>query len=196
MRLLLCSLALLGSTTAWAGGLGIVGTSGIHADPVYFYDSADDFKQYRLSETIVGYGAGIEGILGDRDDRVMGIFRFFWNQETPERDPAGITDLVAPGDVVAAWREEPRNVGWATVGIQWGFWGDPDGFQLTANGAVGSAFLTSNHSEFLSAELGPGVSYTFGRSFQAFGDVVYQVRYRKRFAHGPRAYAGVRVLFD
>lgn len=191
---LLTSLAL--TSPAVAGGLGVLGTFGVHTEPVFFYDSANANEQHRLNETIPNLGTGIELVLGDRDDRILGTLRGYWMQDAAQKDPALITQTVPQANVIAVHRDTPRNVGMASVGLQWGIIGSPDLFQLNAVGGVGSGFLTNDHTEFLFAELGVGAHYQFARSMQVFGNVLYTMRFRKGFQQGPIAYAGVRYLFD
>ncbi|MCO4743850.1 MAG: hypothetical protein KC912_03615 [Proteobacteria bacterium] len=197
MRILAALLASLAFTSpALAGGLGVLGTFGVHNEPVYFYDSSNNLAQYKLSETIANYGTGIELVLGDRDDRILGTLRGYWVQDSAQRDPASITQTVNPSNVVSAFRDTPRNVGMASVGLQWGIIGSPDLFQFNAVGGLGSGFLTNDHTEFLFLEGGVGAHYQFARSMQVFGNVMYTMRWRKGAQHGPIAYAGVRYLFD
>lgn len=191
---LLASLAF--ASPAFAGGLGLMGTFGLHNEPVYFYDAANDNAQYRLNQTIPNYGAGFELVLGDRDDRILGTLRGYMVQDAPQKAPATITQIVNPNNVVAAHRDTPRNIGMASVGLQWGIIGSPDLFQLNAVVGLGSGFLTNDHTEFLFLEGGVGAHYQFARSMQAFGNVMYSMRWRKGAQHGPIAYAGVRYLFD
>ncbi|TNE91838.1 MAG: hypothetical protein EP330_03825 [Deltaproteobacteria bacterium] len=184
------------SSPALAGGLGVLGTFGIHNEAVYYYDSSNDFAQWKMTQTIPNYGAGFELILGDRDDRILGTLRGYWVQDAPQRSPEDIQSNVAAQNVVSEFRDTPTNVGMASVGLQWGIVGSPDLFQLNAVGGVGSGFLTNDHTEFLFIEGGIGAHYQFARSMQAFGNVMYSARWRKGYEHGPIAYAGVRYLFD
>ena len=89
MRSALPLLAALASAPAFAGGVGLIGAGGLYTERVYFYDAAGD--QYKQSQVIGSYGAGIEIALGDRDDRILGISRLYWVQDTPEKDPANST---------------------------------------------------------------------------------------------------------
>jgi len=184
------------STNALAGGVGLLATSGMYSETVYFYDSSKEFQKFEQMQTIGTFGTGLEFTLGDRDDRVMGLARAYWLYETPQQDPADRTELVASDDVVAAWRENGRNVGMFSVGLQWGFYGDPSNFQLYALGMVGSGFLTTDHTEFLLVEAGVGASYRLTRSIDAHVEVQYALRNRKGLRHGVNGYAGVRYLFD
>lgn len=197
MRILAALLASLAfSSPALAGGLGLLGTFGLHGEKVYYYDADDDFQQYSLNQTIPNYGGGLELILGDRDDRIMGTLRAYWMQDGPQKAPNTVAGIVNPAGATFAHRSTAANVGMASVGLQWGIIGSPDLFQLNAVGGVGSGFLTVDHTEFLFFEGGIGAHYQFARSMQVFGNVLYSGRWRKGYEHGPIAYAGVRYLFD
>jgi hypothetical protein len=184
------------SSTAFAGGFGLMGLGGVHTDTVYFYDSSNNMAQIRQTQTLPQYGVGGEFLLGDRDDRIIGVFRGYWMQDAPQQDPAERTKTVAPENVVAAVRTEPKNIGAASFGVQWGLWGDPEKLMVTGITAVGSGFLTTDHTEFMMLQLGGGATYAFRPDMQVFADVNYTGRYRKNFSNGVTAYAGVRYLFD
>ena len=200
MRILAAFLASLALTSpALAGGIGFIGTAGFHNEPVFYYDRSNDLAQYQMNQLIPNYGAGLELVLGDRDDRILGTLRGYWTQDGPQTAPAAsgqLSELVAPADVVAAHRSQAKNIGMASVGIQWGFYGNPDTFQLNAVAGVGSGFLTTDHTEFLFVEGGLGAHYQVARSAQIFGNALYSMRWRKGAQHGPIVYAGIRYLFD
>lgn len=196
MRLPVCALALALASPAFAGGVGILGTAGAFTETVYFYDSSTDYTQYKQSQTLTDYGSGLEFVLGDRDDKITGMFRLYWLHDSPEKDPAELTGLVDPANVVANVREDPRNIGMASFGVQWGIIGSPDTFMVNALTSIGTGFITSDHTEFVSAQLGGGVTYRVARDAQLFGEVVYVPRYRKGLEHGASAFAGARWLFD
>jgi hypothetical protein len=195
MRFAITTLGILLSSNAYAGGIGLLATGGMYTETVRFYDSSDEFKQYQQEQTIGTYGTGIEFSLGDRDDKILGLARWYWIQETPQKDPALSTGLVDPDNVVANWRDKTRNVGMFSVGLQWSFW-TKDKLRLNANAMFGSGFLTTDHTEFFIAELGAGASYRFARNIDAHLAVQYAVRNRKGLSHGMNTYAGVRYLFD
>lgn len=192
----LLAAALAFPAPAFAGGVGLTLSSGITTDTVYFYDASDNMAQYQQSQVIPNFGTGLEFVLGDRDDKITGLFRAFWLQDAAQKDPATTTSLVDPADVVANVREVPNNIGLATFGIQWGFLGKPDKFQLGAVTSLGAGFLTTDHSEFALGEAGLNCTYMFGRSIQAYAEVGAVARYRKVFRPGGQAHLGVRVLFD
>jgi hypothetical protein len=189
-------LALLVSSPALAGGIGAVATGGFHSERVYFYDSSKEMRQYSLGETLPHFGGGLEVLLGDKDDRFTGVMRAYYLMDTPQQDPAGITQLVEPANVVSEYRTEPRHLGMATVGLQWGFIGDPQGLMAVAVGSFGSGFLTTDHTEFMILELGGGASWEFARDLRLFANVEYALRYRKGMHQGVNAYAGLRWFFD
>ncbi len=198
MRLLVSLLALATAGNAWAGGIGLLTTGGVHTERVWFYDRSDNHTQHQMTQIVPSYGTGLEVVLGDRQDRVIGLFRAYWEQHAAQQDlsvrqnPAGVSRRY----VVANVRDTPRDVGMASVGVQWGFLGSPDALMVTAVGSMGSGFLTVDKNEFFQVEAGGGVAYNFGRAFQAHGNLVYQGRFRKGWSHGPNVYAGIRYMFD
>ena len=195
MRLAMSILGLFLSTNAFAGGVGLLTTGGMYSETVYFYDSSKEFQQYQQPQTIGTYGTGVEAVIGDRDDKIMGVARFYWLQETPQQDPSTSTSLVDAEDVVANWREDARNVGIFTVGLQGTYW-RKNKLSLNATVMLGSGFLTTDNSEFFLAEAGAGVSYRITRAVDAHLDVQYALRNRKGLLHGVNTYAGIRYLFD
>lgn len=196
MRAVLASLLLAASTPALAGGVGVLTTGGFRNQPVYFYDSSDSMRQYKISETLGHGGGGIEILLGDRDDRFIGTFKGYYIYESPERDPAGITSAVDPGNVVAAWRTEGRHIGVASVGLQAGIIGKPRTKQLVAVADLGSGFLTTDHTEYLQAQIGLGGTAMLSREIQVYAQAQYHLRNYKGLYHGATATAGIRYMFD
>lgn len=194
--LLLLAAALVLPAPAYAGGVGLTLASGFTSENVFFYDSSDNDKKYQQTQTILNFGTGLEFVLGDRDDKITGLFRGFWLQDAPQKDPALTTTSVDPNDVVANVRDVPRNIGLATFGVQWGFLGKPDKFMLNAVTSVGAGFLTTDHTEFAMFQVGLGGTYAIGRTLQAYVDVSGIIRYRKIFHPGAEAHAGIRVMFD
>jgi hypothetical protein len=189
-------LALTVAGTAHAGGLGILGTGGVRTQATYYYDNTATPKQYQLTQMIGGGGFGIEGILGDRDDRIVGLFRGYWLREAPETNPADMKTTIPSDQVVAAVRTDPRDVGIAMVGVDWAAIGKPTGLAFNAIGLVGSGFITTDHTEFFQLEVGPGMSWEFAHNLRLAANLSYQLRYRKSFQHGVSAYAGLRYMFD
>lgn len=195
-RLPVLLLALVASSDAWAGGIGIFGTGGIRTQQTYYYQNGDPLRQFELTQWILGGGAGFEVILGDKDDRLTGVFRGFWIREAAEVHPADLNTDIPSGEVTASVRDTARDVGVAMAGLSWAYWGDPEGFALTGQVMMGSGFLTKDHTEYFQAEIGPGISWEFAKDFRLYVEPNYQLRYRKGFQHGVSMYAGVRFLFD
>ncbi|MCA9492054.1 MAG: hypothetical protein KC621_19110 [Myxococcales bacterium] len=203
--LLPVTLALL-TPTAEAGGVGVLATGGMHNEKLYFYSDADpdgnmypslaDYDQYQLSETLGHGGGGLEFLLGDRDDKIIGVTRFYYLADLPQTDPASVTSEVDPAHVVAEYRDSVRHLGVGLIGLTWGIVGDPNGFQFNAVGHMGAAFVTTDHTEFLTVDIGPGVSYRVARQVQLFADATYQMRYRKGFTHSGNVFLGARYMFD
>jgi hypothetical protein len=204
--MLVTAALLLLSTPAEAGGLGVLATGGVHSEPVYYYSSRspsgepytdiNDYDQFKMQQMLANLGGGLELVLGDRDDRILGLCRFYYNADAAQTDPAEKTTEVDPDDVVANVRDTVRHVGIGTVGLSWGILGEPDGFQLAAIGQVGAGLVTVDHTEFLLVGIGPGVTYKVSRQVQLFGDVDYQMRFRHTLQHSVTAFAGARYLFD
>lgn len=189
------ALALFLPSIANAGGIGVMGTFGERTQTVYYYDSSSNNAQYHQGQIVTDFGAGIELMLGDRDDHITGLARGYWIQEGPEHDPASGSTL-DPNNIVANWREEPRNIGIATFGVNWGFLGDPNEWQLSVVTEMGSGFITPDHTDFLLLQGGPSFQYMIGPSMQLHADLVYGAHVRKQIQHGGNAYIGVRWLFD
>ncbi len=199
---------------AEAGGLGIVATGGAHTEQVFYYSSRspegapypdfDDYDQYDMTQTLPNLGAGVELLLGDRDDAILGVFRFYYNNDGAQKNPADLdsdqrgdeTSPVASEDVVANVRDTARHIGIGSVGLSWGFLGEPDGFQFGGIGQIGAGLVTSDHTEFLLVGLGPMITYKVARQAQLFADVQYEVRIRNELQHSVAAFAGARYLFD
>lgn len=209
-------LSLLFTAPASAGGLGVLASAGAHTEELYFYANADsddnvyadlrDYEQFRMSQTLSNFGGGVELVLGDRDDKIVGNCRFYWLVDGAQRAPTADqaynpTDGGQPRTIpldnqVVARREEARHLGLGMVGLSWGFIGKPDGLMLSAVGHVGSAFITFDHTEFLAADLGPSISYRAARQVQVYGEAQYMMRYRKGFNHSANVLVGARYLFD
>ncbi|MBT3217797.1 MAG: hypothetical protein HN348_01790 [Proteobacteria bacterium] len=194
------------TSSAFAGGFGLMMHGGTHSERVYFYSDHDaagdklanfrDYEQYQLVQSLLNGGGGIELILGDRDDKITGVFRGYYLIDQAQKDPADFTELVDPSYVVSTHRETARHSGVAQIGLNWGIFGKPKGFQFGAVAHVGSGFMTSDHTEFLTADIGLTINYRFIRQMQFFTDVVYQMRWRKGASHGATMFTGVRYLFD
>ncbi|MFK7931858.1 MAG: hypothetical protein AB8H79_27015 [Myxococcota bacterium] len=182
-------------TLAVAGGIGVVGTGGMFSDRVYYYDADDN--QYRQNQIIPTFGTGLDLVVGDRDDRIVGIARFYWQADGAERNPADSSGIpIAGSEVTAAPRDSTRNTGVFAVGLQGGLIGDPDKAMLVINGTVGSGFMTPDHTEYVFGELGVGGTVRVGNQIELFANVNAHMRFRKWLRPGATTYAGARVLFD
>lgn len=201
------ALLLVPTSSAFAGGLGIMATGGIHTERHFYYSDTspdgepyraiEDYDQYQFNPLIPQAGGGLELLLGDRDDRIQGSMRFFYSAELPPPDPAGLDPNVDPDHIVADLREGIRHLGFGMVGLNWGVVGDPGGFQFVLTAHVGAAFLSLDHNEFLAVQAGPGVSWRMSRQLQLFADVQYQARFQKtEFGHAGQGNVGLRFLFD
>lgn len=197
------------STPATAGGLGIDLLGGLHTEKVYFFD--DNSTKFTEIQPAPNMGFGIQAILGDRDDTLIGIMKFGYMQDAPAS-----SDVTIPGDdsgfvgdsasqITARLDCEddnaasvcgPRHIGTVSAGLQWRVWGDPMGFQVSLLPAVGAGIVTQDSSEFLQVSLGPGAHYAISKALQVHGEFVYQARYRKSLTHGATGTIGVRWLFD
>lgn len=209
MRPALVALSLLLSTQAIAGGFGIIGGGGTRTHTGHWYLNADMSQQYEESEWISMMGGGLEVTLGDRDERFLGYFRGYYWQDEAETDPLLLsTSVTADGaspwqgksQLELAdwrnWRDETRKLGMLTVGMSVGLVGSPREVMLTLNADVGSGFMSNDKSEFLQAQIGPGVTWAASRSIHVFANTLYSARYRKGFSHGANGFAGVRYMFD
>ena len=201
LALLLLAGTALHSTSALAGGIGLLGTGGFHQARVYYYDVEE--TQYLNRQNQLNAGFGIEAVLGDKDERFLGVARGYYMIDTPPTGPeAPLVD-----DPIYAIPEGPTHIGVATVGVHWGVIGDPTGFQAHIASAVGAGIVTVDNSsnaenlegsnqEFLIGEAGIGAHYHFANNMQLYADVAYTMRYRKVFYPGGNVYLGFRYMFD
>ena len=178
----------LSSAPAFAGGVGIATTAGVHQEVVRWYSA--DLTQQEESQARPTVGGGLQVILGDKDDKVQGLVKFYGLSDAAPSDPS-----TGGGDIVAI-REEARQVGYASAGIQWGLTGDPDAFMFCLNTSLGSGFLTTDMLEYANAEVGPAFTYMLADTLQLHGEVTGNVRYRKSFTWAAGAGVGIRYLFD
>jgi hypothetical protein len=183
--------AALWSTPALAGGIGLVGVGGVHSDRVdsYSYDDAlQDYVQENPEHQFNGdYGGGVEVVLGDKDNKVLGIFRGYYLGDAPQSKPE-------KGDTFAI-RTEVRPIATLSAGLQWGIVGDASKLQLVVTSTIGSG-ITSDFSDFAMAELGVGGTWMAARKVQVSATIGAGTRYRKIFYPTVNGYAGVRYLFD
>lgn len=185
-------LAAVASAPARAGGVGIVLTGGMHTGKAYYYNA--EGEQGIDNQNLGQAGVGLEGLLGDRDDKILGIMRVYWLREAQPNTPdtQGVEDPVYPDYESLG----PRDIGVAEVGIQWGLLGDPNGLQLALSTLVGTGFLTTDDTPFALADVGIGGTLAATDSIQLFANIAMNVRHRKTVSWGPAAYAGARYLFD
>ena len=189
---------------AFAGGIGVSALGGTHSENVWFYDGAG--SQYLEVQQRPTWGFGLEAILGDKDYKLLGVMRFSYVSDAPPTDKVDLskikdyeerldsegTDL---GPEVPV-RGDDNEIGEITAGLLWGIWGDPTGLQANVLTSVGAGALTRNSTEYVLFEVAPGLQYTMDDRIQLHVSAGYQARWRKGLAHGPRAMAGVRYLFD
>ena len=184
-------------SASFAGGLGIIASSGVQSGKAYYYNLEGDQGsdvQFRPSTSFGG-----EAILGDPDDKIIGVVRVYgtWNSPLQNPDIAGDCDGTTDDYVCPDYNSlgiDP--VGAMTIGIQWGLWGDPRGTQFGLSTMLGSAFATPDNLEYFIGEPGAFASYTFAEKYQVYGQANASVRYRKTFTVGGNAYVGVRYMFD
>ena len=210
MRFALASLGLLLSLPANAGGLGLLATGGTHTEALWYHSNVEmgtdgalaelsdisDYPKYTTTQTIMHMGGGMELVLGDRDERITGSFRFYYLGDAPQRDPAIDNEPgLESSQIVSNYRDEVRPIGMASIGMSWMLIGGGD-FRIGPVGHIGSGFLTTDHTEFFAINVGPGVSWRLNRSMFLNGDVSWQMRYNKRASHGVNGTLGIRYMFD
>lgn len=191
------ALLALASSPAYAGGIGLVTTAGIHGDRVYSYnvDVNGEATQRAVDEQLnPNFGGGLEVVIGDKDLKIMGIFRGYYLQDAAQQEPSGKPP--EGSTMVFNVREVPDDLGMVTAGLQWGLVGDPGNLQLTAIGTIGAAVFTSDLSGYTTAEAGIGGTWMAARRVQAHASVTGGIRYYKRVTPTTNAYLGVRYLFD
>jgi len=208
-RIAVAFIALLStSSTALAGGIGIITNAGLHQERAYYYGGS---QQALDTQSRPNYGVGLEGLIGDKDDKVQGMLRMSWvMDEGPvlpkEAKKAGAThpnykDPEACKKAAENGRDRPEecnpnHVGVIALGVQWGVLGDPGGTQLVINSLVGSGFITTDNTEYVLVEAGVGGTHNFTDSLQAVVNLDLAMRNRKYISFGPAFHAGIRYLFD
>jgi len=163
----IAALGALWSTTALAGGVGVMGTGGFHEARAYYY--RDDGVQGIDTQSRPNIGIGGEALLGAKDDKIIGIMRLYYLSDFPVNDPDLSAEETNKYEFTypAAADQGHHNVGVMTVGVQWGVWGDPGGF-----------------------------TYALSDQLQTYANVAFSARYRKRVYMGGNMYAGIRYMFD
>ena len=208
MRLVAMLLGLVLSTPALAGGVGPLVMGGFHTEEVYFYSSQlnggqgvslgdpTQYEQYSETQLIGNVGAGLELILGDRDDLIQGVFRGYWMMDFPQALPT-TGELVDDDALVLNIREEATQIGVGTVGMNFGIVRAANNkFRFAIGAHLGSGFATSNHTEFFLAQADVSLNYLITRTLEIYADVGYGLRVRKSLSHGLYGTAGLRVMFD
>ncbi len=196
LRAGLVGAALLGaSQPALAGGVGFIGTAGVHTARAYYYN--DEGQQGIDLQARPNMGAGLEVVLGDRDDRIQGVVRLYSLTDWPLNDPDLSKEDPSYDYTFPPESSQPKKTtGALTAGVQWGLWGDPEGLEIVAHTLVGSGFLSKDNLEFLILEPGAGATWRMNDRVQLVGTAAWTVRYRKYYSNGANVYAGVRYLFD
>jgi hypothetical protein len=188
--------SLLCIPVASAGGVGLLATGGLHEERAYYY--RDDGIQGIDLQRRPTKGFGGEAVLGDKDDKVQGMARLYYIQDTPAEDPdlSGEDTDSYQFTFPPASEQDPQEIGVLSLGLQWNVWGDPTGFQAVVTSFMGSGFATVDNLEFLLAEVGVGATYTVQDRFQVYVNGAGTTRFRKSFYMGTNAYVGFRYLFD
>jgi len=192
LRNILVGFSFLASSATYAGALGLQTSAGMHQERAYFYSQNGDQgidSQYRPN-----IGFGLETLVGDKDEKIQGILKVSWIQDSPPNEPdvGNVDNAIFP----PAHEAGIRHVGVLGLGIQWGLLGDPSGTQLTLTSVVGSGFLTTDNTEYVMLEAGVGGTHNLTETLQLMGTLAATMRYRKHMSFGPNAYVGVRYLFD
>ncbi len=191
---LFAALVLLSSAPTHAGGVGLVGLAASHTEKVYFYD--EDGAQYSDIQLRPTTGFGLEALLGDRDDRLIGLMKFYYFtdfQAKAENVQTGnVQDPTIPLDPDFTF----RSIGVFTAGLQWGLYGDPTGLQINLVTSLGTGAITPDSTEFLLVEIGPGIHYVLNKKYVLHAEAVGHLRYRKSVSYGGGVNLGVRYYFD
>lgn len=194
---------------ALAGGLGPYLTGGFHTEPVYYYSrfvdgdangtpirDPDAYEQYKDVQIIGNAGAGLELVLGDRDDMIQGVFRGFWQMDTPQLDPSRRA-LIDDDALVVAFRDTLRHTGVGTVGMQFGVArAAQQKFKVSLAVHLGAGFVSGDNTLYLLAQAGTNLSYLINRTVEVYVDVNYALRVRKTLSNGMMGGLGLRVMFD
>ena len=188
----LAGLALSATQVAHAGAIGTITNAGFHQERAYYYDRQG--KQFIENQMRLNKGIGIETLVGDKDEKVQGILRFMWMQDTQPKAPDTDGVLLAESPDYDALKA--KNVGVLGLGGQWGVLGDPMDMQLVVTSLVGSGFITTDNTEYVLVEVGVGGTYNLSPTIQATANLATTMRNRKHISFGPNMYMGIRYLFD
>jgi hypothetical protein len=186
-------LAALTPASALAGGVGLFGSAGVHGTKAYYYNS--NLQQGVDIQQRPDASFGGEVIIGDKDDRISGIMRLYSNTDFNPTEPTleGVTKADA---IYPTYDETTRTDLIATMGVQWGLYGEPDGRQLILTTLFGSAFATLDNLEYAIGEVGIGGTMMLSENLQLAGTLNGNIRYRKRITGAGGAYLGIRYMFD
>jgi hypothetical protein len=192
IQLAVAAFAFSTSSTAYAGGIGLLYSGGLHQERAYYYSPTG--AQGVDNQFRPNYGPGFETLVGDKDDKIQGVLRMNLMNDLPPEEPDtnGVANTTAP----ASHEQDVRKVGSLGLGLQWGLLGDPSGAQLVAMSVVGSGFITTDNTEFMFLEAGLGGTYSITDTIQAHASVAGTARVRKHWSYGPSVYAGFRYMFD
>ena len=192
LRTALLGTALCASTVAYGGAIGLQTSAGLHQERAYYYSQSGE--QGIDNQTRPNMGVGLEAMVGDKDEKVQGLLKISWVQDSPPNKPEtdGVSNAIYPD----AHLQGPSHVGVLGLGIQWGVLGDPAGTQMNITSVVGSGFLTTDNTEFVMIEAGVGGTHNLTETIQLTGTTAFTMRYRKGASFGPNAYLGIRYLFD
>jgi hypothetical protein len=192
LRNVLVGLAFCANSVAYAGALGLQTSAGLHQERAYFYSQTDE--QGLDNQMRPNFGVGIETLVGDKDEKVQGILKLSWVQDSAPNKPdtGDVSNAVDP----PTHEEGTSHVGVLGLGIQWGLLGDPTGTQLTLSSIIGSGFLTTDNTEYVMIETGVGGTHNLNETLQLMGTIAATMRYRKHMSFGPNAYVGIRYIFD
>ncbi len=191
-RIAVAFLAVLGTaSSALAGGIGLISSAGMHQERAYYYGGGQQAIDSQMQPNV---GMGLEGIIGDKDDKVQGMLRMSWVMEQPAENPdtPSAKNVVHP-DYASV---DTRSVGVIALGVQWGILGDPSDTQLVINSLIGSGFITTDNTEFVLIEVGVGATKHFTEGLQGVVNVDLAMRNRKYISFGPAVHLGIRYLFD
>ena len=199
MKYLVAFTGLLFTTQAQAGSFGLISHGGLYEGKAYYYRS--DGLQGIDSQFRPNAGFGFETMLGDKDDKLIGLLRLSFNHDWALQNPSYTVATDDDGEPYTYTHPDydnsaARNDGIISVGLQWGLWGEPTGFQVIASTSFAAGFWTVDNLEYFIAEVGPGVTYTINDQYQFHASVVASPRYRKQMYMAATTYAGVRYLFD
>ena len=120
-RIAMAFLAFLAtSSTAYAGGLGLIWQTGTHEERAYYYRGKEQALE---PQNKLNYGPGLEAMIGDQDDKIQGILRMSWVKEYQASNPDISGDGITHPDYGPSSGKKmraPRQIGVLGLGIQWG----------------------------------------------------------------------------